>query len=237
MELLKGKEQASVLSASRPRGRGGGAVVLGFRSPRTTLLAPLEGSFRGALTAAVRDLAAEDATVLVESEDGDGASVSIDAALAISGAFPRTRVLTYEAVPALKFLWFFRDAEDPLFLGHASDRAVLDETYLGRDPPRLRGVKGAALRRGVEEVRKLLLTMGSVLGVRPPIPKLSPAPGGWGARRVASVLLGCSGLYAGLLHRWGSPLARVVESDDGPPRLVLADAWLAARLPGSDPES
>ncbi|MHC4469438.1 MAG: hypothetical protein ACYS99_00610 [Planctomycetota bacterium] len=220
----KAEQRAIVFAASRVAGRRRGTVALGFRPPRTTLLAQLTLGFDESLFSVVEDLGCDDPTVLVESGPASFGTVR-----AVARARPGAEVLSYEAAPILKFLWFFRDKEDPLFLGHAGERDVLDETYAGREPPRLTGVKGEELRRSIEEVRELVLTMGRAIGVKPPIPELSPAPGGWGARRVAATLRASCGLYAGLLHRWGAPIARTIEGPDGPPRLELADAWLAGR--------
>ena len=82
----------------------------------------------------------------------------------------------------------------------------------------------------------MLVAMGQGLGVEPPFPEVEAGSATWGLRRLGGLLDASLLLYAGLLHRWGSPLAVVRE---GPPRpraapaggshppvLSLADRWL-----------
>jgi hypothetical protein len=219
------KERVSVLAASRHEGKRPETIVLGFRSPRATLLGPIGLGLERALATALLELGGEDPTVLVANPE-DGRAVEE----AVRRARPAAEVFAYDPAQVLKFLWFFRDKEEPLFLGHAAERPVLDETYPAREPPPLSGVKRAELGRSVAEVRRLLMTMGNALGVKPPLPHAGSEPGAWGARRLAAALRSCCGLYAGLLLRWGAPIVRRVDEPGALPRIVLADAWLAARL-------
>lgn len=110
-----------------------------------------------------------------------------------------------------------------MLLGHTGREGVLDSTFEHVRPRAFR----KALRRpsggpALREVRDPLLTMGSALGVRPPI----PVPGrtiGWSPARGATVLDATLGLLAGLLYRWRSPLTGTRPGPGTRPELHLPE--------------
>lgn len=214
-----GRPRAPVIAVVAPRGGKDAVPVLGFLPPFGTDLRIVEPWTEVAGAEAVAALAAEDAEVVLVRRPG-----------APEGFGPATCAL--DPAEALRFLWFFRDRHDPWTLGHAADRVLLDETWEACRPPPYREGRGATAERAFGEVRSALRTLGRALGVDPPL----PAPDMDLGRRVKAALLEAAvGLYAGLLLRWGSPLALLKEVDGGLPELSLADRWLRLRRSGVSP--
>jgi len=197
----------SALSVRPARARGQTTAILGFTPPRTTVLAFAPDASPARLGGALRRIVGADTTiVLAEDADLEGFRHALSPAL----------VLLCPAQDVLRFLWFYRDEHDPLALGHASERWLLDERYPGRRIPDLGTGDGRA------EALELVRQMATMLGLRLPL----PAPGRRGEADLTAFLEGCLGLYAALLFRWGAPIALLT---DGGKRLVLADEWLRER--------
>ena len=225
---------ALVLSARiAPAGRSGETIVTAFRPPRGTLLLPLPPDRKpaSALVMAIAGVAADDAVILLDALRGDELRYDPKPHRdAIENARPGSRVLLYDPDRMLSFLWHFRDRHDPMTLGHARERRLFNPGVLEGEIPRHHGSgRREDRRRATEQLRRMLVTLGVSLGIRVPLPPLLPAPSGWGAKRLAGAIDSCAGLHAGLLFRFGAPLAVEVESKEGP-TLVLADK---GRAPGN----
>jgi len=216
---------ALVLSLCLPGdGKKEESVLLGFRPPRDTLLVPLLSREPAAVAGVVAGIAAADAVVLVDSAP-DRSRRRDPAPLreALRRACPGAEVLLYDPDGLLRFLWDYRDRQDPLALGHARERNLFPPGLTSPGFPRHRTRKKKRARRlAVEALRGMLAGMATSLGVRCPLPPLTPAPGGWGLRRMADVIDACAGLFAGMLHRFGAPIAIRSRTADGPV-LLLAD--------------
>ncbi|MEN8148322.1 MAG: hypothetical protein ABFS86_00780 [Planctomycetota bacterium] len=221
------RNPALVVSARiAPSGRSGETVLTAFRPPRGTLLLPLPPDRKpaSALVTAISGVAANDAVILLDARRGEDVRYDSEPYRdAIEDSRPDARVLLYDADRVLSFLWHFRDRHDPLTLGHARERRLFDPGVLSGEIPRHRGPgRREERRRATEELRRMLVTLGAALGVRVPLPPLLPAPSGWGAKRLAGAIDACAGLYAGMLWRFGAPVAVETETKNGP-ALVLAE--------------
>jgi len=205
-----------------PATRKGWPLLLAYRPPRTTLLQPLTSPAAAAL--AVHTVSTENVTLaLIDRRPRRDP----DLRLKIKTLLPRAEVLHVDPTEVLRFLWFYRDHYDPLALGHACSRELLDEWYEKRPVPDIRRSRRKKLRRNAErDLRLLVREMGAGLGVAPPLPPVAPAEGGWSPARLAGLYDACAGLFAALLSRWGSPLAQTGEDREGVGTLRLADEWL-----------
>ncbi len=106
---------------------------------------------------------------------------------------------------------------------HAAEQASPPRGPRARPPPDLaRARSRRAAAREEERMRDLVLEMGRALGIRPPLPDPRDPLSGWGPRRLAPLYDTVLGLYAGLLHRWGAPLARRRGTAAGVDEIVLA---------------
>ena len=214
-----------------PSGRSGETVMTAFRPPRGTLLLPLppDRTPASAIGLTIPDVAADDAVILLDALRGD--EVRYDPGPyreAIERSRPDASVFLYDADRVLAFLWHFRDRHDPLSLGHARERRLFDPGVLEGEIPRHRGPgRREDRRRATEELRRMLVTLGAALGIRVPLPPLLPSPAGWGAKRLAGAIDACAGMYAGMLFRFGAPVAVPTETKDGP-ALVLTDQGRAS---------
>jgi hypothetical protein len=208
--------RALVLSACLPEGDRG--ILTAFFPPRGSFLATIEKP--SAAPTAVAGEAAPGATLVLDAwREG---RLRYDPA-PWREQLPDLEVLTVDSEDLLRFLWHYRDRHDPMALGHSRERALFrDEVLRGDVPSPRRHGRREDRRRAVERLRRMILTLGAALGIRPPLPPLSPDPNGWNPKRMAVVLDACAGLFAGLLYRWRAPLARRPHDDDGPD-LVLAD--------------
>jgi len=215
---------ATVVAAHLPTARSPEAPVIAFRPPRTTVLLATAPE---TLAHAIAELAAEHATVLLDARPDALPALAAD----LRRRLPDADLLGYSPRETLRFLWHFRDHEDPLTLGHASDREFLNSAFVAAKVPDHRAAKGRReKRRAVEAIRELVLDMGYALGAAPPLPEAAPAPGGWGPVRLGAVMDASAGLFAGLLLRWGAPIA---ARRPGTPLATaqLADRWLRTHSP------
>lgn len=209
--------RALVLSACLPEGDRG--VLTGFFPPRGSFLATVE---RPSLAPeAVAAEAAPGATVILDAWRGGRLRYDLGP---WRDRLPGLEILSVDPEDLMRFLWHYRDRHDPMALGHSRSRSLFTERVLASDLPSPKGHRRREdRRREVEKLRRMILTLGAALGIRPPLPPLSPSPAGWNPERMVPVLSACAGLFAGLLDRWRAPLAVRRQDPDGPD-LMLADA-------------
>lgn len=208
--------RALVLSACLPEGDRG--VLTAFFPPRGSFLATIERPRLAPEAVAVE--AAPGATVILDAWRGGRIRYDLEP---WRERLPGMEILSVDPDDLLRFLWHYRDRHDPMALGHSRARSLFSERVLESDFPTPRGHRRREdRRRAVERLRRMILTLGAALGIRPPLPPLSPSPGGWNPERMVPVLSACAGLFAGLLDRWGAPLA-VRRESPGSPDLMLAD--------------
>ena len=199
-------------------------LLLAYRPPRTTVLQPLRSTSAIGAALAVHSASRDDVTLaLIDRRPRPDSGLCLE----IKTLLPRAEILAVDPASILRFLWFYRDHYDPLALGHACTRELLDENHEKRPVPDIRGSRRKKLRRNAEkDLRLLVREIGAGLGVAPPIPPVAPAEGGWSPARLAGLYDACAGLFAALLSRWGSPLAEAVVDREGVGTLRLADEWL-----------
>jgi hypothetical protein len=215
---------AMVIAVSLASGLREWPLVLGYRPPRTTTLLPLTSAEPAQAAATVRAMAREDATVVLVDRRGRERARHTRELLRL---LPDRDVLGCDPEQALRFLWFYRDGYDPLALGHAGTRRLLDPTYLTREIPDLRSTRRKKERSRTEKALRLLVReIGAGLGISPPLPPAAPAEDGWSPVRLAVLYDALAGLYAAALRRWGSKLAVVREREAEAPMLTLEDSWL-----------
>lgn len=202
-------------------------LILSYRPPRTTVLLPLTSSSPESAALTVQSAAARDISLAVVDAGGrrDGSAVRRMARL-----LPEAEVLAVDPRAALRFLWFYRDHHDPLALGHACSRSLLDESFATRPVPDIREARRGRERQDAEQdLRRLVREVGAGLGVAPPLPPVTPAEKGWSPHRLAALYDACAGLMTVLLLRWGSSLAQVEDAGDGIRSVRLADQWMRER--------
>lgn len=197
--------------------------MVSFAEPRAVSVLPLGAADDETIAFAVARSARRDATVVLDVLRGaDLHPDPAPLARAIAAALPGAEILVADPDEILRFLWYFRDRDDPLALGHAAARDLFDFTWRHRQPPHHREIGGPGGREPLLEVRSLLLSMGNALGVRPPIPVPNGRLAGWSPRRVADLADAVLALYAGLLHRWGAPIMQRRPRPGRPPELRVA---------------
>ncbi len=199
-------------------------LLLTYRPPRTTVLLPLPSTSPESAALAVRSGAAPDISVAVidAGKHRDPETVKVIAEL-----LPGAEVLAVDPRAALRFFWFYRDHHDPLALGHACSRSLLDASFGQRPVPDIRRAHRRRERRNAErDIRLLVREIGAGLGVAPPLPPVAPAENGWSASRLAGLYDACVGLMTILLCRWGSTLALVEDAEEGIRSVRLADVWM-----------
>ncbi len=229
----KGSEPPAIAAAIfLPIARKEWPLLLAYRPPRMTVLLPLPSWSPASTALALQSVSDRDITVALIDR---GRRREADVHREISTLLPRAELLAVDPKAVLRFLWFYRDGYDPLALGHACSRMLLDETYAHRPVPDIRRARRKKERRNAEkDLRLLVREIGAGLGVAPPLPPVAPAENGWSPARLAGLYDACAGLFAALLHRWGSPLALVEEDEGGVNSLGLADQWILTtqRPPG-----
>lgn len=201
-------------------------MALSYQPPWACAVEAFPGAGTPAAVVALTGNAKPDTTVLIESRTGTQAAEVAAAANEVRKRLPAAEVLLFDPRSVLRFLWCYRDGQDPMALARAADRVLFDENYFARPVPEIRSGRRADRRRAIVEVRRLLRSSGSALGIDLPFPWGEREERSWGLSRTCGLVETGLGLYAGLLRRWGSPLAVVRKEASGVGRVALMDRWL-----------
>jgi hypothetical protein len=233
----RARDGAPVVAIHVPRSRDDEPLILALEPPRATALLRPPSRAAEVVAATGAGRARDDATFVLDGVASGRERTSLAPyASRLRGILPRAEVLAADPDGILKFLWSYRDRHDPMTLGHSSERSLFDESYDSRPHPRVRGAAGRGRqRRAIAEISQLLLEMGFALGVSPLLPSLPGAPGGSkalgsGGNRQSALIDATLAFYAGVLFRWGAPLAIKQQNPGGIPRVLLADGWLRRKL-------